>query len=501
MKKLKKRITALGISIAFMLSILPMTAFGAENVAAENVASVSFGETTTYYTTIDEAWTAAVALNTTEENKATVTLLADCTAAKTLSMNDENDHLVLDTNGKTLTTPEDGNGIYAYDGVLEIIGNGTITGKLSNSSRSILNIYWGIVYVNGVTIQNTETQKATAVRMTGSGQFHLLDGHIISDGISDGYAIYTGDTKYSDTSKGAVYLYSGKIEGNYKYVIWACNIHFCYRDKPIYIVNNNAENNKTVIYSYDFNTDYFSKTMHLDSYNGMNIGINVEYSASPDGSNPTVVEDAGEISPKMTKNCYLKIQTFEKYTYTIKAYASSSTNAAYVTYGGAVSSNITEVKPGESVTLTATVIKDGYLFEGWYDEKGTKLCDTAEFTIENVRESKLYLAYFTSHENEPISVSFGGNITYYATIEEAWAAAVALDTTEENKATIKMLASCKATNTLTNTDDHLVLDTNGKTLTTPMNSNGITVDGGSLRIIGNGKISGYIWRIVHWQFY
>ena len=47
-------------------------------------------------------------------------------------------------------------------------------------------------------------------------------------------------------------------------------------------------------------------------------------------------------------------------------------------------------------------------------------------------------------EGDAVSVTFNGNTTYYATIDAAWAAAVALDTSEENKATIKLLADCKA---------------------------------------------------------
>ena len=103
-----------------------------------------------------------------------------------------------------------------------------------------------------------------------------------------------------------------------------------------------------------------------------------------------------------------------------------------------------------------------------------------------------YAAY-----NDVASVSFEGNTNFYTTIDEAWDVAISFDTTAENKATIKLLDDCRAENTLTNTEDYLVLDTNGKTLTTPNGYYpsssvlcGIGVDGGSLELTGNGTISG-----------
>ena len=54
---------------------------------------------------------------------------------------------------------------------------------------------------------------------------------------------------------------------------------------------------------------------------------------------------------------------------------------------------------GESITLTATA-GDGYTFAGWYDGD-TKVCDTAEFVIENVTADKTYTAKFTKSSVEP----------------------------------------------------------------------------------------------------
>ena len=68
------------------------------------------------------------------------------------------------------------------------------------------------------------------------------------------------------------------------------------------------------------------------------------------------------------------------------------------TEGGTVSGG-GEVTEGGSITLTATA-NDGYTFDGWYDGN-TKVCDTAEFTVENVTEDKTYTARFTKNTIEP----------------------------------------------------------------------------------------------------
>ncbi|UKI37057.1 MAG: hypothetical protein L6V93_02195 [Clostridiales bacterium] len=53
--------------------------------------------------------------------------------------------------------------------------------------------------------------------------------------------------------------------------------------------------------------------------------------------------------------------------------------------GGTVTGGGTIVE-SSSITLTAAA-NDGYTFAGWYDGD-TKVCDTAEFTVENVTEDK-----------------------------------------------------------------------------------------------------------------
>lgn len=75
----------------------------------------------------------------------------------------------------------------------------------------------------------------------------------------------------------------------------------------------------------------------------------------------------------------------DKNYYTVTA-AASDENGGSVSGGG-------ELLEGLGTTLHAEV-KDGYRFDGWYDGE-TKVCDTEDFVIDSVTESKTYTAKFT----------------------------------------------------------------------------------------------------------
>ena len=110
----------------------------------------------------------------------------------------------------------------------------------------------------------------------------------------------------------------------------------------------------------------------------------------------------------------------EDKTYTAKfaKNAVSYTITALADDGGTVSGGGT-VAEGGSITLTATA-DDGCTFAGWYDGN-TKVCDTAEFTVENVTADKTYTAKFTKNTvyytitaeagTEGGTVSGGGEVT------------------------------------------------------------------------------------------
>ena len=291
MLKKWKGLLFLIIGITALCTAMPVKSF-----ADDNVASVSFGESTEYYATIDAAWEAAVALDTAEENKVTIKLLADCTAENTLT--NTADYLVLDTNGKTLTTPDANNqtsftcGICVDGGSLELIGNGTVTGvSQSNYHKAILLINGGKVTANGITIHNTGTNGSNPVRIAG-GEFYLIDSHLITD---DEYALYA--------NAGKVYLYSGTLETGRTARMVTVNgsgaeIQICYSEQPLYFVMRRA------VWRIIDNTSYF----HLED----NLVMDLEYSDNPDGSDSKMLRNVTQIDDAANEGrSYLKIQTYK----------------------------------------------------------------------------------------------------------------------------------------------------------------------------------------------
>lgn len=291
-KKLKG-LLSLVICIAMLCTAMPITIFAAEG----DVASVTFNGNTTYYTTIDDAWNAAVALDTTAENKATIKLLADCKAENTLT--NTADYLVLDTNGKTLTTPDAiahtndiRCGIGISGGSLELTGNGTILGlSAADYGRAIVLITGGKVYVSGITIHNTGTSGSNSVLVNG-GEFYLLDGYILADGE---YAL--------DINRGNVYLYSGKIEGDGRMAMSVdsySSVRICYSDKPLYFIDHDVDNNWGTISGASY--------IQLED----NVVVDLEYSDNPDGSDSKLLKNTTKIADwTNTKRNYLKIQTYK----------------------------------------------------------------------------------------------------------------------------------------------------------------------------------------------
>lgn len=292
-KKVKSLLSLL-ICISVLCTVMPITSYAAD--AAENVASVTFNGNTEYYTTIDDAWNAAVALDTTAENKATIQLLNDCTAENTLTNTE--DYLVLNTNAKTLTTPSAlypettiRCGIGVDGGSLEIIGNGTITGvSRSDYSRALLLINGGKVYADSITLHNTGLNGSNVVRING-GEFYLLDGQLIAD---DEYALYV--------SGGKVYLYSGKLSTTGRMTVVNdenSNIQICYSEKPLYFIDD------TNLNWYIIEND---SAIHLED----NLVMDLEYSDNPDGSDSKMLRNVTRIDNIANEGKkYLKIQTYK----------------------------------------------------------------------------------------------------------------------------------------------------------------------------------------------
>ncbi len=91
-----------------------------------------------------------------------------------------------------------------------------------------------------------------------------------------------------------------------------------------------------------------------------------------------------------------------------------------------------------------------------------------------------------------LTVTFNGTTTVYNDFATAWAAAIATSTCADVKATITLNKDISAAAPFSNTEDYLVLDTNGHTLDFGSFSGNsrITNSGGSLEIIGSGKLTG-----------
>ena len=295
MLKKWKGMLSVFICVLMLCTVMPITGH-----AADNAASVTFNGNTDYYTTIDDAWNAAVALDTTAENKATIKLLTNCKTENTLT--NTADYLVLDTNGKTLTTPDAiysstspssvTCGICVEGGSLELIGGGTITGvSRSSYGMAILLINGGKVTANGITIHNTGTNGSNPVRIDG-GEFYLIDSHLITD---DEYALYA--------AKGKVYLYSGTLETGKTARMVTVNgsgaeIQICYSEQPLYFVMRRP------IWRIIDDTSY----VHLED----NLVMDLEYSDNPDGSDSKMIRNVTQIDDAANvERSYLKIQTYK----------------------------------------------------------------------------------------------------------------------------------------------------------------------------------------------
>ena len=91
-----------------------------------------------------------------------------------------------------------------------------------------------------------------------------------------------------------------------------------------------------------------------------------------------------------------------------------------------------------------------------------------------------------------LTVTFNGITTGYDDFAKAWEAAIAANTETDVKATITLNKNVSAAAPFSNTEDYLVLDTNGYTLDFGSFSGNscITNSGGSLEVIGSGKLTG-----------
>ncbi|MBQ4527053.1 MAG: hypothetical protein II998_03175 [Clostridia bacterium] len=364
MKRFTKQVMALIIGVIMAISMLTTVAF-----AESGAVSVSFDGSTNYYSTIDEAWSAAIALDTTEDNKATITLLEDCAAQACLTNTD--DYLVLDTNGKTLSAKTEV--VEVKGGQLNITGSGSVVGSPTYTITSgVVNIKGGKVYVDGATIQNKGQMFALPIFVE-EGEFHLLSGHLIS---AANYAVRIV------SEQGKAFLYSGIIEVCGTMITTQDDGAYtiCYSDNPLRLINK-ADDYGNILPS----NKIFKATA--------NIVMDVKLSTNADGSDAKTEKNVTTLADSLVDESikYVEIQTVKKCSIVAES-----------TEGGTVSGGTT-IRSDESVTLTATA-NEGYEFIGWFDGE-TKVCDTKEFLVENVTEDRTYTAKFdfieVSEPDEP----------------------------------------------------------------------------------------------------
>ncbi|MEA5010244.1 MAG: bacterial Ig-like domain-containing protein [Angelakisella sp.] len=295
--------------------------------------TVTFNGTTTGYDDFATAWSAAIGKTTTADAKAIIKLTdnVSATVSNTEQFINENDYLVLDTNGHTLDF-----GAFSYEGriknnggSLEIIGSGKITGTSSNGTPfGLLRVTGGAVKVIDVTIENLGS--STAVLLD-EGEFHFISGNLISGGE---YALLQRNAYNLEDAK--CYLYSGKIKSNGRFaMIINSGLAFFIMPsaEPLILINQGIAKIVENIAALNF-----SKVEITD----------LKYGANADGSNLTTKTD----------NAYDTTVNASKYVTITKrpiAYAITAPVASNGSYTVKVDDTpVTKAAEGATVTITPT---------------------------------------------------------------------------------------------------------------------------------------------------
>ncbi len=179
---MKKKIIFLLVTVCMVLTLLPSVTAK----AVTNNVSVTFDGTTAYYSSIDDAWNAAIECDTTAEKKAVIKLLADVSTS-TNSLVNATDYLVLDTNGCKLTFTDSrfvySSRISVTGGTLDIIGTGTIKGiTYGNFTVGIVGVTGGSGSLTDATIINTGTNGSFSLYTAGSSTTFTVHSGTISSG-------------------------------------------------------------------------------------------------------------------------------------------------------------------------------------------------------------------------------------------------------------------------------------------------------------------------------
>ena len=194
---MKKRLSSISLILVLLLSMLTVTAWATDGANAEtNVVSVKIGSTTTSYTNLQDAVTAAKGAT----GNVTITLLADVSISETLDLTEVTKLANIELNGYTLTADSCtalkiggtgtvnikgktgtshgeikavGDSVYAVEyvgtGILKFASYPTITGELRNSNNGTITINSGTFVGN---IVNAGAGKITSAYTSYSAPEH-----------------------------------------------------------------------------------------------------------------------------------------------------------------------------------------------------------------------------------------------------------------------------------------------------------------------------------------
>ena len=212
---MKKRLSSISLILVLLLSMLTVTAWATDGANAEtNVVSVTVGKTTTSYTNLQDAVTAAKGAT----GNVTITLLADVSISETLDLTGVAKLANIELNGYTLTA----NSCTA----LKIGGTGTVNikGKTGSEIKAVGDSVYAVEYVGtgkGNLIFNSYQTITGELRNSNNGTITIKNGTFVGNIVNAGSgkisfewgsaAIPKHTGKLKNTGSGTISLSWGKF--------------------------------------------------------------------------------------------------------------------------------------------------------------------------------------------------------------------------------------------------------------------------------------------------
>lgn len=340
--------------------------------SGDDVASVTIGGTTTYYTTIAAAFSAANVASSDCEIK----LLKDCANTGTLQASNTVATVTLNLDNHTLNLTHNGvsrGNAYAaiyITGKFNLTGNADVGGGVLN-----LNGYeWG-VYATGSNAYFT-MQDGVSIHLNNSGYTAETRGICIYN--SSKAQIYGGKVYTGDVIKLSILVTNSKVDIYGGYYQWkpsdeswggatdsyqngVISVYGGYFDGMLWCGNNTAE---LVKKNYKFYGGYYTKNFINTGGGHISWGDCIDSGVSAITLNPPVVYEGVSYSSR------------------IKAVECSATSAD--SGMGKATVDKESLRIGDVVTFTATP-KAGYQFDKWVDASGSQKSTDAiyKYTIKD----------------------------------------------------------------------------------------------------------------------